>query len=298
MKILILGGGQDAFILSYLFHKKFNVRTSLSVRDLTINNSVNNWADIYPCGSFIDNIDNLFNLILNIKPDFVINTAALSSSKDCNKSPDIVYKINGEFPIKLIKFLSINKINLVHFGSILEREYRPECTYTNSKLLVSNFLNEYNSNAIVKNLLLPNHESPLRDKRFFVREIISIFQPVIKASSNSKLKFNLLDGTTSRYWSWAPSLLGEIVEMVYRNDFHNNFYPFTTKLSLIEFIATVANLFGISNLSINCKKTGNHNLENITLPKIDKYAESWIKELFITEYNSRFEMDLWCKEFK
>ena len=104
------------------------------------------------------------------------------------------------------------------------------------------FLKEYNSNAIVKNLLLPNHESPLRDDRFFVREIISIFQPAIRLSNNSKLNFNLLDGTTYRYWSWAPSLLGEIVEMVYRNNFHNNFLPFTTKLNLIEFIAIVANL--------------------------------------------------------
>ena len=139
---LILGGGQDAWILSYLFHKKFNIRTSLAVRESSINNSIKNWTNIYPCGSFIDNIDNLFNLILNIKPDFVINTAALSSSKDCNKSPDLVFKINGEFPIKLIKFLSINKINSIHFGSILEREYRPECTYTNSKLLISNFLKD------------------------------------------------------------------------------------------------------------------------------------------------------------
>ena len=62
MKILILGGGQDAFILSYLFHKKFNIRTALSVRDFSINKSINNWADIYPCGSFIDNIDNLFKI--------------------------------------------------------------------------------------------------------------------------------------------------------------------------------------------------------------------------------------------
>ena len=81
MKILILGAGQDAWILSYLFHKKFNIRTSLAVRESSINNSIKNWTDIYTCGSFIDNIDNLFNLILNIKPDFVINTAALSSSR-------------------------------------------------------------------------------------------------------------------------------------------------------------------------------------------------------------------------
>ena len=42
MKILILGGGQDAFILSYLFNKKFNIRTALSVRDFSINKSIPN----------------------------------------------------------------------------------------------------------------------------------------------------------------------------------------------------------------------------------------------------------------
>ena len=69
-----------------------------------------------------NNIENLFKLILKIKPEFVVNTAALSSSIECNQFPELVYEINGYFPIKLIKFLSENKINLIHFGSILERK--------------------------------------------------------------------------------------------------------------------------------------------------------------------------------
>ena len=96
------------------------------------------------------------------------------------------------------------------------------------------------------------------------------------------MKFELLDGTTTRYWSWAPSLLGEIVEMVYKKEFHNNFYPFTTKLNLIEFIGIVANIFGISNLSISCKKTGYYDLDNIILPKLDKYEE--YPRLYIKKY--------------
>ena len=61
MKVLILGGGQDAFILSYLFHKKYNIRTSVAIRNLT-NKSIMDWADVFECGSFIENLDIVFNL--------------------------------------------------------------------------------------------------------------------------------------------------------------------------------------------------------------------------------------------
>ena len=297
MKILILGGGQDAFILSYLFFKKYNIRTSIAVRNLS-NNSIMNWANVFECGSFIDNSDSIFNLIKEIKPDYIVNTAALSSSKECKKSPDLVYEINSYFPIKLIKFLSGNNSKLIHFGSILEKENRPNCIYTKSKIIASNFINNCNQNSLVENLCLPNHESPLRDTRFFIRELISTFEPAINSPKNYKIQINLNNGNTFRYWSWAPTLLGEIAEMIYKNEFNNDFEKFTTKLNLIQFTASVSKIFDIKEISINCHKSGNYKLEDIFLPNINKPTANWIKKLFTTKFESRFNLNTWCEEIK
>ena len=300
MKVLILGAGQDAYILSYIFFKKYKLKTYICARDMSIDKSIMNWANIYPCGSFTEknNIENLFKLILKIKPEFVVNTAALSSSIECNQFPELVYEINGYFPIKLIKFLSENKINLIHFGSILEKENRPSCTYTNSKLIVSNFLKDFKSESIIKNLLLPNHESPLRDERFFVRELITIFKPIINSSNKNSFQIEILDGLTLRYWSWAPTLMGSIAKMICSKNFDNNFDLYTTKLNLIQLSALVARVFDIDKLSIKCKNSGEYSLENIKLPKINKSTEAWIKKLFITEYSDRYNLDSWCEDFK
>lgn len=297
MKVLILGGGQDAFILSYLFHEKYNIRTSVAIRNLT-NKSIMAWADVFECGSFIDNLDIVFNLISDLKPDYIVNTAALSSSKECKQCPDLVYKINSYFPIKLIKFLSINKSKLVHFGSILEKENRPNCIYTQSKIITSNFISEYNQKSLVKNLFLPNHESPLRDQRFFIRELISTFEPAINCTNHNQIQINLDNGNASRYWSWAPTLLGAIAEMIYKNEFNNDFEKFTTKLNLIQFTAFVSRIFDFEELSINCKKSGNYKLKEISLPEINNATAEWVRTLFSTKFENRFDLDLWCKEIK
>ena len=84
------------------------------------------------------------------------------------------------------------------------REDRPNCIYTKSKINTSKFINDYNQKSLVQNLCLPNHESPLRDKRFFVRELINIFEPVINSNEKRKIHINLDNGNTFRNWSWAP----------------------------------------------------------------------------------------------
>ena len=51
MKVLILGAGQDAYILYYYFFKKYKLKTYVCARDMSIDKSIMNWANIYPCGS-------------------------------------------------------------------------------------------------------------------------------------------------------------------------------------------------------------------------------------------------------
>ena len=83
MKILILGGGQDAFILSYLFFKKYNIRTSIAVRNLS-NNSISNWAKVFECGSFRW-LGDLVVVVVKVE----------SSSVASNLSQKTTFKINA-----------------------------------------------------------------------------------------------------------------------------------------------------------------------------------------------------------
>ena len=93
-------------------------------------------------------------------------------------------------------------------------------------------------------------------------------------------------------------MLGEIAEMIYKNEFNNDFDKFTTKLNLIQFTASVSKIFDIKEISINCHKSGNYKLEDIFLPNINKPTANWIKKLFTTKFESRFNLNTWCEEIK
>ena len=86
--------------------------------------------------------------------------------------------------------------------------------------------------------------------------------------------------------------------MIYKDQFNNDFEEFTTKLNLIQFTALVSSIFDIKDLSINCKKSGYYKLKEITLPEINNSTLEWVRKLFTIKYDSRFELDSWCKEIK
>jgi len=85
MKILILGGGQDGIILSYLISRKYNLDGLLILRGKV--KEFKYYLPVIEIGSFVDeeNYRKLEEIIDKYKPTHIINTVALSSTSQCNQ---------------------------------------------------------------------------------------------------------------------------------------------------------------------------------------------------------------------
>lgn len=291
MKILIIGGGQDGVILSYLISKNYNLEGLMVLRNKS--KRTNYYLPVREIGSFIEkeNYLKLEKIIEEFEPTHIINTVALSSTAQCNQFRELALEINANFVKKLATFLKDKKLNFIHLGSILEKENRPNCIYTISKVMASKFIAETNNlNAFT--FRLPNHESPLRDDRFFIREIIDIFQKNL--DSNKNFTIHLMNGKTKRDWSWAPSLLNKIMHMILEDNYNNNFKDLTCSLSLIEFTICIANIFNLKEVEVVCAKSGTYNSNDFIMPEIPKATENWIKKLIIVKNNEIFNLENWC----
>tara|TARA_B100000989_G_C19490894_1_gene449747 strand:- start:485 stop:1363 length:879 start_codon:yes stop_codon:yes gene_type:complete len=291
MKILILGGGQDGIIFSYLIAKKYNLDGLLIVRQKI--KEFNYYLPVKEIGSFVENKNyiQLENIIEKFKPTHIINTVALSSTRQCNQLKELAMNINANFVKKLANFVKNKDLKLIHLGSILEKEYRPNCYYTKSKIMASKYIEESNnSNAFI--LRLPNHESPLRDKRFFIREIINLYQNNLE--NKQKLTINILDGKTKRDWSWAPYLMQKILEMIIKDSYIDNFNELTFNLSLIEFSMCIAKIFNLKEVIVICKKSGTYYSKNFIAPKVPESMLRWIKKMILVKNNEIYNLEKWC----
>ena len=292
MKILILGGGQDGIILSYLISKKNNLDGLLILRDKL--KGLKYYLPVKEIGSFIEeeNYIKIKKIIEEYQPTHIINTVALSSTTQCNQFKELAMEINAKFVKKLANFIKNKELKFIQLGSILEKQKRPNCNYTISKIMASKYIEETN-NANAYILRLPNHESPLRDDRFFIREIINLFQNNLE--SNKKISINIIDGETKREWSWAPSLLQKILEMIIKDDYIDSFNDLTCNLSLIEFSMCIANIFNLKEVKIICTKTGTYYSKNYVTPEINDNTKRWIKKIIQVKNNEIYNLESWCK---
>ncbi len=292
MKILIFGSGQDAIILSYLIAKKYFLDGLIVLRRKE--KHFNYYLPVREIGSFTkkENYIKLEKVIEEFKPTHIFNTVALSSTLQCNKFKELTMKINAEFVKKLANFVKNKELKFIHLGSLLEKEHRPECNYTISKKLASKYIRETNNqNAII--FRLPNHESPLRDDRFFIREIINLFQDNLE--NNKKISINIRDGETKRQWSWAPSLLQKILEMLIKDNYVDNFDDLTCSLSLIEFSMCIADIFNLKEVKVVCNKSGTYFSDDFVTPKIPKSTRRWIKKIILVKNDEIYNLENWCR---
>ena len=65
----------------------------------------------------ISDIDNVHQAIQSIRPDVVINTAAYHHVPDCEKNPDVAFKINATGVLNLVKLSHDWKYKLIHFST-------------------------------------------------------------------------------------------------------------------------------------------------------------------------------------
>lgn len=294
MKILILGGGQDGIILSYLLSVNYGIKPYIALRK-KYNSFFEKYTTSFEVGSFIENENILRELISKLNPTHIINTVALSSTIECKKNPEIAFAINTDFPIKLANVIKELNIQLIHFGSILEKESRDKCIYTTSKKLTSSFLNNFESNLPIINLSLPNHESPLRDERFFIRELITKFNNQNFLDPSNQEKIFLRDGTTERIWSWAPNIMNKVIKMILENKNTIEISDDILILSLMQFVKIVADELGLNNLIVECGESGTHKQKEIHIEEVNQNIKEWISVLFFIKFEERFKLEKWCK---
>lgn len=291
MKILIIGGGQDGIIFSYLISKNYNLDGLLVVRGKV--KEVNYYLPVREIGSFVDNENyiQLEKIIEEYKPTHIINTVALSSTRQCNQFKELAIDINANFVKKLAHFVKNKDLKLIHLGSILEKESRPDCYYTKSKIMASKYIEE-TKNPNTSILRLPNHESPLRDERFFIREIINTYQNNLE--NDKQLTINILDGKTKRNWSWAPSLIQKILEMMINDNYNDNFNELIFNLSLIEFSMCLAKIFNLKEVKVICNKSGTYYSKNFIVPKVPASTVKWMKKIILVKNDEIYDLEKWC----
>ena len=117
-KVLVLGvSGMLGSTLSIILNEKFRVFGVYNKQNVCFLDKSNKYK--------FKNIENIYNLIFNIKPDFIINCIGLiPQNKFSNNVSNMIY-LNGELPHQIIKnikdkntqFIQINMFQLINLSN-------------------------------------------------------------------------------------------------------------------------------------------------------------------------------------
>jgi len=155
MNILVFGatGMLGSKLVSILRRTNNNIYTTSSSR---ISDNISNHHILD-----LNNVNEiqLTNLITSIKPNVIINCAALIDVNYCNDNPIHTFEINSTFIYKLIKIIT-NEIKIIHISSDavfsdfdLSREVNsnksPSSIYGLSKHLAELYLQKFSKNFII-----------------------------------------------------------------------------------------------------------------------------------------------------
>ena len=163
------------------------------------------------------NESKLVDLLNFVQPDEVYNLAGFSSVNQSWKNPSLVTMINSVIPATILRWCVEKKPSArvlqassseIFGGSTVSpqnelTEHNPITPYGLSKsfshVLLQQFRREYGIHA--SNVILYNHESPLRDIHFVTRKIT---HSVASIARGSKEPIRLGHIYSRRDWGWAP----------------------------------------------------------------------------------------------
>ncbi len=151
--VLIVGG--DSVIGSYLY----TLYKSQGVDVFKTSRRSNNPSDIY-----LDlEVDYSYLDLSNVKKAFIC--AAITSIEKCEKDQIKSYKINVEKTKKLINYLIDNNVFIIFLSTSFvyngDEISQPKCLYGKQKLLIENFLKNYESSSCIVRLSKIVHNNML-----------------------------------------------------------------------------------------------------------------------------------------
>jgi len=169
------------------------------------------------------NMSNLTKLLLEHKPNVVINFTGLSSVAECDNFPHRSLDLNFQVVENLVQSLIDSKMDNYTFvqcsssemfglGKLLcneEREMNPVTTYGKHKLKASEFLSSEIPDNLL-NLILFNHESEFRTENFVTKKIIN----GVRSFKNTGLQTELGNVNSARDWSYAPDFIVGILKLI------------------------------------------------------------------------------------
>ena len=227
MSILITGaGGQDGRILSQKL-----LAEGRKVTGTCRPGSKSLLSRYSPGIEFIEldlgNENKLVDLLNFVKPDEIYNLAGFSSVNQSWKNPSLVTMINSVVPATILKWCVEKKPSVrilqassseIFGGSTVSpqnelTEHNPITPYGLSKsfshTLLQKFRNEYGIHA--SNVILYNHESPLRDIHFVTRKIT---HSVASIAQGSIEPIRLGHIYSQRDWGWAPDYVDGMYKVI------------------------------------------------------------------------------------
>ena len=223
--VLILGGsGQDGAFLAQRYLKAgFQVFSASRRESLRLNKL---GVIQFKIDFMVDS--DIFNILLDLNPDIVVNLSSISSVAYCEANPQISEKINfiavknfvksivmySEMNIKNIAFIQASSSEM--FGDTSEfcdelTVMNPVTIYGKHKLLSHELiLNEKYKEFDFKSIILFNHESEFREPEF-VSYKVSRAAAEVHAFGSTQIEFGNL--SNKRDWGFAGDYMDAILDV-------------------------------------------------------------------------------------
>lgn len=259
LRVVILGGqGQTGSYLSPLLLRDGHGVMSTQLRPAT---TLTVTPNLYVSQVDITNQHEISETFRRFKPHKVVNLASLSSVYECERNPELSYRVNFEGVCNVVNACleyqqnSETELHLIQAGSsemyvglgtnlLIDENtpLSPKSTYGTHKAQAFEYLAGNNLNLKVTQAILFNHESPRRPEKFVSQKIVQGVISILKKEIDS-LHFG--DMSTTRDWSFAGDVARALYLML-KDETGTNYIVGSNSLhSVEEFYLTAAHYVGL-----------------------------------------------------
>lgn len=196
-------------------------------------------------------------LLADLRPDLVVNLAAISSVAQSWDSPEETAQVNGAAAVALMesayrvdaRFVQASSAEIFGEPAAAPQDestpVRPINPYGAAKAYAHLSAGVYRARgAHVSSMVLYNHESPRRPARFVTRKITSTVAAIALGEADSLTLGNL---DARRDWGWAPDYVEAMVRAAYASAPDDYVVATGQAHSVRDFVAAAFAAAGISD---------------------------------------------------
>ncbi len=186
-------------------------------------------------------------LVTDLRPDLVVNLAAISSVAQSWDDPDLTAQVNGAAAVSLMesahrvgaRVVQASSAEIFGEPAVAPQDeatpVRPINPYGAAKAYAHLAAGVYRARgAHVSSLVLYNHESPRRPTRFVTRKITSTVAAIARGEADSLTLGNL---EARRDWGWAPDYVDAMVRAAHAETPDDYVVATGTAHSVRDFVA-------------------------------------------------------------